>query len=120
MRTLIILVVGLLSVGCLTPEQKQKALRDSVVGEHEIENSDGDAFKLILLENGIQKSYLNGKKPVEDKWTIENGEIHAGSGFIDVYRINKDSSITWIALIHKDGKREELPKERLLTFKRIK
>ena len=36
MKALIILVVGLLSVGCLTPEQKQKAFRDSVLGEYEI------------------------------------------------------------------------------------
>ena len=41
MKLLIMLAVGLLAVGCLTPEQKQKRLRDSVVGTYE-RNDDGD------------------------------------------------------------------------------
>ena len=90
MKSLIVLVVGLLSVGCgktepmgsgneynaelaidqnttkaepvkeLTPEEK-KALRDSVVGEYEGKDEDGDTIKVVVLENGIGESYLNGR-----------------------------------------------------------
>ena len=104
-RILIVLVLGLLAVGCgkaepmgsgneynaelaidrnttkaepvkeLTPEQKQKALRDSVIGEYEFKE-EGDTIKLVFLENGVFKSYENGQRIAEDKWKIVNGEIH--------------------------------------------
>jgi len=73
MRTLIILVVGLLAVGCITPEQK--ALRDSVVGEYEFKNDYGDTSKLVFLENVIIEGYVNGKKQKES----EAAEVAASS-----------------------------------------
>ena len=118
-RTLIVLVVGLLSVGCLTLEQKQKRLRDSVVGEYEYIDKDGDAFKHVLLENGIGEWYLDGKKEQEYKWIIVNGEIHAEDDDIYVYRINKDQTITYIAYI-RDEKRTDAPKDYHYTYKRMK
>ena len=92
MKTLIVLVLGLLAVGCLTPEQKQKALRDSVVGEYE-RKPNGDTYKDVYLENGIAEWYVNGKKQVEGKWSIANGEIHVkyDSGEVYVCRINPES-----------------------------
>ena len=62
MKSLIVLVLGLLSVGCLTPEQKQKVLRDSVVGEYERTDEDGNAFKYVFLEKGAFEKHANGKK----------------------------------------------------------
>ena len=141
MRTLIILVAGLLAVACekggeitigeppkakrvkdLTPEQKRKALRDSVIGEYE-RKEDGDTFKNVLLENGILERYTNGKKSDEHKWKIVDGEIHAtlsrASVWIVVYRINTDKSKTPIARI-ADGKRTDYPKENLHTYKKLK
>ena len=134
MRTLIVLVVGLLAVGCetplpqrpkakpakeLTPEQKQKkALGDSVVGEYEFEN-DGSTYKLAILENGVLEYYSNDEKVGGVKWSIVDGEIHAGSGFIHVWRFNIDKSITLIANL-RDGKRQELSKEDQETYKKIK
>ena len=150
MRTLIVLVVGLLAVGCetplpqrpkakpvkelmladqnstkaepakeLTPEQKQKkALGDSVVGEYEFEN-DGSTYKLAILENGVLEYYSNDEKVGGVKWLIVDGEIHAGSGFIHVWRFNIDKSITLIANL-RDGKRQELSKEDQETYKKIK
>jgi len=85
MRTLIVLVLGLLAVGCLTPEQKQKALRDSVVGEYEKKFADGDTRKLVLLDNGIYEYYFFGKKTGEAKWSIVNKEIHVDYG---IFKIN--------------------------------
>ncbi len=119
-RTLIVLVVGLLSVGCLTPEQKQKTLRDSVVGEYELKPEDRFTRKLVYLESGIGGYYYNDKKESEYKWTTSNGEIHieATKKVTWVYRINPDGSITGIAGIF-DGERIDRPKESQVTYKKI-
>ena len=114
-RTLIVLVLGLLSVGCLTPEQK---LRDSVVGEYERKRENGDTLKRVFLENGVSEWYLRGGQG-GDKWSIVNGEIHAEDDDIYVYRINKDQTITYIAYI-RDEKRTDAPKDYHYTYKRIK
>ena len=55
-RTLIVLVVGLLAVGCatLTPEQK---LRDSAVGEYETNIFVGHTIKYVFLDNGVREWY---------------------------------------------------------------
>ena len=117
---MIMLVVGLLAVGCetLTPEEK-KALRDSVVGEYELKE-DGNTFKVVYLENGVFELYTNGQKQGENKWTIVDGEIHfvTDSGNIQVAIINQDKSITQIVFI-RDGKRTDIPKEEQLTWKKI-
>ena len=121
MKTLIVLVVGLLAVGCekkLTPEQK---LRDSVLGEYEHKFENGFTYKLVFLDNGIREFYLNGEKTNEGKWSVVKEEIHVkgASGLIEVYRINKDKSITPIAEI-LDGKRTDYSKEYQSTFKKLK
>ena len=119
-KTLIILIVGILAVGCLTSEQKQKALRDSVVGEYE-GKGDGNTFKYVYLENGVYEHYNNGKKDAETTWSIVDGETHvkSSSGFIYVHRINTDKSITYIAKI-VDGKRIDASKHHQSTYKKIK
>ena len=77
---------------------------------------------LVFLANGFVEDYENGKKlEIERKWSVVKGEIHVkySGGFIKVWRINKDKSITYIADI-EDGK------ERIVlitdggTFKKIK
>ena len=105
----------------LTLEEKQKALRDSVVGGHEHVYKEGGTQKWVFLEDGVYEWYEDGKKQLEDKWSISNGEIHAaiGSKVIAVWRINPDKSITWIAEI-QGGKRTDRPKEHQTTFKKIK
>ena len=102
----ITLIIGLLAIGCLTPEQKQKALRDSVVGEYE--HKEG-GHKFVFLENGTAEGYVNGnrQKAEEYKWSIVDGEIYLhwyGERIGEVYRINTDKSITKIEYI-EDGKR---------------
>ena len=128
MKSLIVLVVGLLTVGCatLTPEQKQKTLRDSVVGEYEYKPTQGQysgrvTSKLVFLENGIRENYFHGQKQAEKKWSIENKEMHVKFDFelIHVYRINKNKSITLVAAI-RSGKREARSKQYYMTFKKIK
>ena len=124
-RILIVLVVGLLVAGCgevkeeLTLEEQK--LRDSVVGEYEQSWPDGTTHKLVFLENGVRKWYVNGNEQGNQKWAIVNGEIHVkyGGGSGAVLRINKDKSITKIAKI-EDGKRTDLPKEKQSLYKKIK
>ena len=112
----------MVAAGCLTPEKKQqKALRDSVVGEYEYKDKDGNAFKHVLLENGIGEWYLDGRKEQEYKWIIVNGEIHAEDDDIYIYKINDDLSITYIAIIRiRDGKRDDSIVRIDFTFKKIK
>ena len=129
-KTLIVLVLGLLSVGCATLTPEEKILRDSVVGEYEFK-ADGDTGKevfldngvLIFLENGVYEYYINSKKLAESKWSIVDGEIHVFldkmSYMISVSRINKDNSYSMIAVII-EGKRTDFSKEYQLTYKKIK
>ena len=120
-KALIILGVGLLTVGCLTPEQKQqKALRDGVVGEYEYTYKNGDTIKWVLLGNGVSEHYVNGKKVLDGKWSIVNKEIHIiiDSRYIQVYRVNNNKSITWIAEI-KDAKRNDTLNIYQYTYKNI-
>ena len=121
MKSLIVLVLGLLAVGCLTPEQKQKRLRDSVVGEYERKNEFGYTIKQVFLENGVREYYRNGEKERDYKWSIVDREIHVkyNSELIGVWRINTDKSITGIAKIG-DGKRTDYSKEDQSTWKKIK
>ena len=105
-----------------TNATKLTAEEQKVVGEYELK-IDGDTYRSVLLENGIVESYKNGKKRSEAKWKIsKEGELYVTSsdGFIVVYRINKDRSITVIAFISKDGKRREALKENQFTYKKIK
>ena len=130
MKSLIVLVVGLLAVGCETPmpeekkalEQKPKSLRDSVVGEYELKTENGNTYKYIYLDNGIREYYINGKKQIELKWSISNGELHLkwNTVLIHVFRINPDKSITYIAEIFKDVKRTDWLKDEQTTYKKIK
>jgi len=103
-----------------TPEQKQKILRDSVVGEYELKHN-GHTIKIFCLENGVCERYENNSKKLgEDKWLIVNKEIHIKyDDMIGVFRINPDKSITYIADI-VDGKRKDLTKDKQFTFKKIK
>ena len=106
-KTLIVLVVGLLVVGCatLTPEQKQKALRDSVVGTYEAKEFE-ETFKLVLLENGKFKTYLNGEKGFEATWELVEKEVYLlwSENSVGGYKIESNGDLTNYAAI-EDGRR---------------
>ena len=122
MKSLIVLAVGLLAVGCLTTEEKQKALRDSVVGEYEWKH-EGNTTKQVFLDNGKAEIYINGHKEEEvQKWSLVENEIHIEYfNIVSVYGINPDNSITHIADI-RGGKRTRYTKEyqQTSTYKKIK
>ena len=138
MRVLIPILIGLLVVGCgkdvkeLTAEEK-KALIDNVVGEYERTSGidakgrpyGGFTSKKVFLENGICQRYGPAGLEAEEKWTIDNGEIHVvdtgPTPSISVHEINTDKSITSIAVI-RYGKRKVYPVEyaERFTYKKIK
>ena len=146
MKTLIPILIGMLVVGCgkdnQTANEKPKAtpskgddnnstkakpvkeltLEEKVVGEYEFKNEIGLVRKDVYLANGNFEDYLDGEKQEEGKWKVVDGELHVeGETFVVlVSRINKDGSITDIASIDKDGKREDIPKEDQHTAKKIK
>ena len=114
----IILLIGLLVVGCTTiPVKELTAEEKKVVGEYQSKYN-GSTLKYVFLENGIGEWFLDGKKEQEYKWAIVNGAIHAEDDDIYIYRINDDLSITYIAII-RDGKRDDSIKFADITFKKI-
>ena len=143
MNKLLLLSVALLVGGCRKTEQpintdedetqKQTPAKElteeekKVVGAYE-EESTGFNYKIVFLENGLAETYLDGRK-VDDgtKWSIVNGEIYLGAlddadvgNAIGVYRINKDRSITNVAMIRPNGRREDLRKVNHHPLKKIK
>ena len=147
-KSLIVLMVGMLVVGCGKQEKaaeplclfhnestptintnevdgttvkpdKELTLREKAIGAYETKE-DGFTFRVVLLDNGILEFYNNGNKTRENKWTIINGEIHVEveDGFISVSRINLDGSITIVAGIDKEGKRINFSKEDQSTAKK--
>ena len=102
---------------------KELTLRDKIVGEYESKIG-GNTLRFVFLDNGIAEGYHNGKKREEEgKWKLtKEDELHDtyANGNILVFSINKDGSITIIARIDAVGKREEAPKDKQMTFKKIK
>jgi len=118
MKNLMLIIAVMVLSACATTSTVK-----SVAGTYE-HKKDGDTYRGVFLENGILEQYRNGKKREgeEAKWKVVEGELHATDpdGDIAVCRINKDGSITFIAYIPKDGKREDIPKEGQPTAKKIK
>jgi hypothetical protein len=120
------------------PPEDKKALRDKVVGTYQVKRSGRLWHAMQLLKDGkadLERFQIVGGKLSDVKytgsgtWKIEDGEIHLVSEGLDnggnpialtqVYRINKDGSLTEIAFMQGDGKREDLPKEQQITLKKI-
>ena len=124
MRTLLVLIIGLAVVGCETTAPQELTLNEQVIGTYELKLKKlGETHRYVLLDNSIVEYYLDGKKEEEEhKWSIVDEEVHIEreNRAVSVFSINKDESITGIARIDEDGKREEIPKERQYTRKKIK
>ena len=97
---------------------------EDVVGAYEhYYDGRADTIKYVILANGIAESYLNGTKIERiGNWIIsKEGELYIQFyPSTDVYRINKDGSLTEIATAHVDGTIKDKPKEYQETYKKIK
>jgi hypothetical protein len=137
----IVLIIGLLVVGCgevengaykhrpkqvtaAKPVKELTAEEKKVVGTYELElKKFGETHRYVLLDNSTVEYYLNGKKEEsEHKWSIVDREVHIEreNRAVSVFSINKDESITGIATIDEDGKRKEILKEHQYTREKIK
>ena len=113
-KALIVLMVGMLAVGCAsTPTMK------SVAGTYDT----GFGNRIVLLDNGGIEGDDRGEKA---EWKIADGDLVFQRMLYElpndqkgVCSVNKDDSITLIAIIDEDGKREEVPKEHQVTWKKI-
>ena len=103
--------------------EERKALRKSVVGTYEFQGDGNNTGRVEFKRNGWILAEINGNRESR-RWEImSNVELYLhpenNIGLIGVHRINKDSSLTFIAVI-RDGEREEVPKEKQTTYKKIK
>ena len=127
MKVLISILIGLLVVGCGTPDSNVteeatviQPTREDVVGSYE-HKKEQLTFRVVLLDNGVAEHYLNDTKIDEDKWRIVGKEIHIEDkdGNVGVHRIGSDGSLIDIAVIGKDGVRTEYPKYKQDISKKI-
>ena len=117
--------------------EERKALRKRVVGTYEFQE-DGDIGRVDFNADGLTDfDPGNASELRNQRWNHAGGprweiissvELHLQSnpvlsdiniGLIGVYRINKDGSLTFVAII-RDEEREEVPKDKQLNFKKIK
>ena len=107
----------------LTVEQKQKALRDSVVGTYENKkvNSFGlqSTIKHAYHKNGVFEHFGNDELEAKGTWTVVGEEVHLAMNGKYISRIEPNGDLTAISYF-KSGKRMKLPKESQHTFKKIK
>ena len=94
---------------------------DKLIGEYESDRTyGGGTSKKVLLEDGSMHYYNGGEKIAEGNWSVVNGELHLENGHHIVCSINEDGSITYIANIDEDGKREDNPKNLQSTAIKVK
>ena len=119
MKSLMLISVILL-VGC------GKSPEEEVVGSYELKDYKYSLVsrRMVFLENGVYEGYVGGnggKKLGEAKWKIVDGEIYVEDNkYGEVFRINEDGSLTFIAVIDKSGKRKDSPKAAQSTWNKIK
>ena len=139
----ITLIIGLLVVGCgkqeqsdtnestpttntnqvdVTAEEPVKELtKEDVIGTYEMKVEEETA-RMVILKNGIVESYLKDEKMDEGNISIMNGEVHIKSKTnegVSVLRQEPNGDLTWIA-VTVAGAREDLPKDKQETAKKIK
>ena len=141
----IVLIIGLLVVGCGKQEQTL-TLEEKVVGTY-VRKNGPFAEKIVILENGTYESSSispdpdgtiptipidselerllrgvgQGTNSNEGTWKLVEKEFHlfVSDNFIAVHKIEPNGDLTDIAFI-EDGKREDIPKEGHITLKKIK
>ena len=114
----------------LTAEEEE--LKASVIGEYEFKNKMGTNIIEVFQANGDMEWHNKDKKHIKGKWKwkIVGDKMHMtpvsfndkeGTGLNGwtIFKINKDRSITSIALI-EDGIRADLSEKEQDTIKRIK
>jgi|TARA_B100000959_G_C14711856_1_gene513259 hypothetical protein len=124
MKTPILIVIGLLGVGCGKYEKQELTLEEKIAGTYEW-RSGKDVFRVVFLEGGAAELYENGEKDREEyRWRIrgqqppgrvvdirEEVHIEYKDGSALILRINPDYSLTSIAEIMDEKRRDYLKDE---------
>ena len=116
MKSLIVLVVGLLSVGC--GKSKSLTEEEKLVGSYETESK----AKHVFLKNGKYESWAFGKKRYEGTWKIVGKEVHTKQGDEEgtgVFKIESNGDLTFIGVII-DGKRRDFLSNDMVQIPLIK
>ena len=139
----ITLIIGLLVVGCGKQEQTdtnestqttntnevdgaiakpvKELTKEDVIGTYEMKVEEETA-RIVILKNGIVESYLKDEKMDEGYILIINKEVHIKSKTnegVSVLRQEPNGDLTWIA-VTVAGEREDLPKDKQETARKIK
>ena len=138
MKSLIVLVVGLLSVGCGKPEQpvntyenkkrvgflshrtEAKPVKELTAAERLVGTYEGGLAKIIFWGDGNFEYYSEGNKVFANKWKIIGNEVYIKLIYTIVHKIEPNGDLTELAEISGDGKRKDIPKELQSTYKKIK
>ena len=105
MKTTLITLIAVLFTGACATTPTMK----SVAGTYERKDRDSDHNRRVFLDNGVAEYYVNDIKQKDDRWEItKNGELHIERvGWVSVFSINKNGSLTTIATID-GGKRKDV------------
>ena len=106
----------------VTTEKPVKELtKEDVIGTYEMKVEEETA-RMVILKNGIVESYLKDEKMDEGNILIINREVHIKSKTnegVSVLRQEPNGDLTWIA-VTVAGEREDLPKDKQETARKIK
>ena len=115
MKSLIVLAVGLLTVGCATtPTMK------SVAGTYAL----GDCPEILALSG--KTTFLENGKVINSRlgagggtFEIVGKEVHFFGNGVAVFKVKPNGDLNWIADI-KNGKRKDLSKTSQMTWIKLK
>ena len=108
-----------------------KSLEKRLVDWTKKYGKDNSAVKSIAETLAAEKENLaavgppefpkNFNKILDYKWEIKDGEVHLKAfGAISVYKMEPNGDLTPIRVVHKNGHRMDIPKEKQKTLKKIK
>lgn len=109
----------------LAAEEKNKKLKEELrryelAGTYELRVGK-DVGKLVIIENGDYEGWENGKLDEKGTWEIVGEEIHLNmKREKGIFKIQSNGDLTGIGYYDDKGNREELPKARQKTLKKIK
>ncbi len=108
----ITLIIGLLVMGCG---------KNPVVGTYAGQDGGVTINGLAILGNG-KFEFATTQWIIEGEWEVVGDELqlHPRNEGGMLLKIEGSRDLTWIANLSKKGKREDIPKEYQLTFKKIK
>jgi len=107
----VLLALGL-GVGCGSEEQ-------DLVGTYEGKVGDSTS-RFILLEGGVVRIFKNDKRKADGKWSTSHGEVvmTGPKGEKLYFKVESSRALTGFGQ-ERNGRLEELPKDKQVTFNKV-